>query len=222
MQGIWIDDTGAVSAAYVKGRARAARKKLLAEWKKKNPRKKESEFKMLIIIDYLQLMSSPEKKKSGASREQEVSAISSALKAIAKELKCPVIALSQLSRAVETRGGDKKPMLSDLRDSGSIEQDADMVMFTYRPEYYGLTQYEDGTSTANVGEIIMAKYRHGRVGDYKIDFDGRWGWRDPERDPSVQQSLWPDPKRVVGKDFTIPTHEQINYMGDPKSIDDIF
>lgn len=114
----------------------------------------------LIIIDYLQLMSGGGKE---GNREQEISAISRSLKSLAKELNIPVIALSQLSRAVETRGGEKKPMLSDLRESGSIEQDADQVMFIYRPEYYDIRQDENGNSTEGTGQIIIAKNRHGAV-----------------------------------------------------------
>jgi replicative DNA helicase len=122
----------------------------------------------MIIIDYLQLMQG--NVKAGGNREQEIAGISRSLKELAKELDVPIIALSQLSRAVETRGGDKKPMLSDLRESGSIEQDADMVMFLYRPEYYGLTTYEDGSSTQGVAEVIIAKQRSGPVGDVRLRF----------------------------------------------------
>ncbi len=85
-----------------------------------------------------------------------------------------MIALSQLSRAVETRGGDKRPQLSDLRESGAIEQDADMVMFLYRPEYYGITEDEAGASTAGVGEVIIAKHRNGSLENVKLRFIGRY------------------------------------------------
>ena len=115
----------------------------------------------LLIVDYLQLMRSGEK---GLPREQEISAISRGLKAIAKDLNIPVIALAQLSRGLEHRGGEKKPMLSDLRESGSIEQDADVVMFPHRPEYYGITEFNDGTPTRGLVELIIAKFRNGKTG----------------------------------------------------------
>ncbi len=128
-----------------------------------------------IIIDYLQLMQGKADGKGGGNREQEISSISRALKQVAKELEVPVIALSQLSRAVENRpGGSKRPMLSDLRESGAIEQDADMVLFLYRPEYYGLDQDEDGMPTAGVGEVIIAKHRNGEVGKVKLKFVGKF------------------------------------------------
>lgn len=122
----------------------------------------------MVIIDYLQLMSGSGENKG--NREQEISTISRSLKALAKELEIPVIALSQLSRAVETRGGSKKPILSDLRDSGAIEQDADMVMFIYRPEYYKIDQDEDGNSTAGIAEICIAKHRNGALKDIPLRF----------------------------------------------------
>ena len=118
----------------------------------------------LIIIDYLQLMTGPPELR--AMREQEVSNISRSLKAIAKELNVPIVALSQLSRAVETRGGAKRPQLSDLRESGAIEQDADLVLFIHRPDYYGL---EDETMRG-LAEIIIAKHRNGEVCDVKMRF----------------------------------------------------
>ena len=123
----------------------------------------------LIIIDYLQLMSGSSTDGRG-NREQEVSAISRALKSMAKELEVPVIALSQLSRAVETRGGNKRPQLSDLRESGSIEQDADMVAFIYRPEYYQIMEDEEGQPTKGVAELIVAKNRHGAVKTIRLRF----------------------------------------------------
>ncbi len=121
-----------------------------------------------IFIDYLQLMRDPIKGQN--SRQEEVSRISVGLKRLAKEMNVPVIALSQLSRAVETRGGDKRPQLSDLRESGSIEQDADVVQFVYRPEYYGITEDEAGNSTAGRADLINAKNRHGAVGDIHVKF----------------------------------------------------
>ncbi|MFZ9586639.1 MAG: replicative DNA helicase [Crocinitomicaceae bacterium] len=123
----------------------------------------------MIIIDYLQLMSAKDG-KGGGNREQEISTISRSIKEIAKELNVPIIALSQLSRSVETRGGDKKPMLSDLRESGAIEQDADIVSFIYRPEYYNLTQDDDGNSLHGIGEIIIAKHRNGALDSVQLRF----------------------------------------------------
>jgi len=111
---------------------------------------------------------------NAGNREQEIASISRALKGIAKELNVPVLALSQLSRGVETRGGDKRPQLSDLRESGSIEQDADIVMFLYRPEYYKITVDEDGMPTQGMGEVIIAKHRNGSTGSVKLKFIGKY------------------------------------------------
>jgi replicative DNA helicase len=127
----------------------------------------------LVIIDYLQLMRGDDNRSNG-NREQEISYISRSLKALAKELNIPVIALSQLSRAVETRGGDKRPMLSDLRESGSIEQDADMVAFIYRPEYYQITEDSEGNSTLGTAEIIVAKHRNGATDSVRLKFVGKF------------------------------------------------
>jgi replicative DNA helicase len=141
----------------------------------------------MVIIDYLQLMSGGGEK--GMNREQEISNISRSLKGLAKELNIPVIALSQLNRSVETRGGDKKPQLSDLRESGSIEQDADMVMFLYRPEYYGMNENKEGESLQNIAEVIIAKHRNGPVGSVQLRFHKNYGrfydsgglYEEPER-----------------------------------------
>ncbi|MEM1116399.1 MAG: replicative DNA helicase [Bacteroidota bacterium] len=122
----------------------------------------------LVIVDYLQLMHGTVQSK-GANREQEIAQISRSLKGLAKELDVPVIALSQLSRAVESRP-DKRPQLSDLRESGSIEQDADVVMFIYRAERYGITVDENGNSTEGLGELLIGKQRNGPIGDVKVAF----------------------------------------------------
>jgi replicative DNA helicase len=157
---LFVDDTPALSILELRAKCRKL--------------KAQHDIQM-IVIDYLQLMSGDSKGGNfGGNREQEIASISRALKKIAKELSVPVIALSQLSRAVETRGGDKRPQLSDLRESGAIEQDADMVMFLYRPEYYGITEDEDQNSTQGVGEVIIAKHRNGSLDTVKLRFIGRF------------------------------------------------
>ncbi|MBT3646724.1 MAG: replicative DNA helicase [Flavobacteriales bacterium] len=150
---IYINDTPGLSVFELRAQCRRL--------------KAEKDIQM-VIIDYLQLMTASGDGKG--NREQEISTISRAIKGIAKELNVPIIALSQLSRAVETRGGDKKPMLSDLRESGAIEQDADMVMFIYRPEYYSIDVDEEGNSTSGMAELIIAKHRNGSTEDVKIRF----------------------------------------------------
>jgi replicative DNA helicase len=158
---IFIDDTPALSILELRAKCR---------------RLKQQHDIQLIVIDYLQLMSGDSSKSGGGAgnREQEIASISRSLKNLAKELSVPVIALSQLSRAVETRGGDKRPQLSDLRESGSIEQDADMVMFLYRPEYYGITQDENGMPTQGIGEVIVAKHRNGSLDTVQLKFIGKY------------------------------------------------
>ncbi len=151
---IYIDDTPGINIFELRAKCR---------------RMKMHHNIQLIIIDYLQLMSGGGENQRG-NREQEVSAISRALKGLAKELNVPVIALSQLSRAVEVRGGSKRPQLSDLRESGSIEQDADIVSFIYRPEYYGITESPEGESLKGIAEIIVAKHRNGALADVKLRF----------------------------------------------------
>jgi len=130
----------------------------------------------LVVIDYLQLMTAGGSQKGG-NREQEISTISRNLKALAKELNVPVIALSQLSRAVETRGGSKRPILSDLRESGAIEQDADIVSFIYRPEYYKIDEWDDEERTPTQGqaEFIVAKHRNGGLQNIRLKFVANLG-----------------------------------------------
>lgn len=129
----------------------------------------------LIMIDYLQLMTGGS--NHGGNREQEISMISRNLKALAKELSIPVIALSQLSRAVETRGGSKRPLLSDLRESGAIEQDADIVSFIFRPEYYKIDEWDDEERSPTEGqaEFIIAKHRNGGLENIRLKFIGNLG-----------------------------------------------
>lgn len=150
---LFIDDTPALS---------------IYEFRSKARRLKTQYDIQLIIIDYLQLMTATT--DSRGNREQEVALISRSLKAIAKELNIPIIALSQLNRSVESRGGNKRPQLSDLRESGAIEQDADLVAFIHRPEYYGLTVDEDNMPTQGMAEIIVAKHRNGAVDTVKLRF----------------------------------------------------
>jgi replicative DNA helicase len=153
---IYIDDTPALSIMDLRTKCRKL--------------KSEKNIEM-IIIDYLQLMTAGNSK--GGNREQEIAHISRSLKELAKELNVPVIALSQLSRAVEQRP-NKEPQLSDLRESGSIEQDADMVMFLYRPEYYNIMQDESGNSTAGMGKVIIGKQRNGPVGSVDLNYIGMY------------------------------------------------
>ena len=152
---IFIDDSPALSILELRAKCR---------------RLKAEHNVQLIVVDYLQLM----KGDNQGNREQEIASISRALKGIAKELDVPVIALSQLSRGVETRGGDKRPQLSDLRESGSIEQDADIVMFLYRPEYYKITVDEEGLPTQGLAEVIVAKHRNGSLDTVRMKFIGKY------------------------------------------------
>ncbi|MBN2274107.1 MAG: replicative DNA helicase [Bacteroidales bacterium] len=150
---IYIDDTPAISIFELRAKCRRLKRQHNVE---------------VIIIDYLQLMTGTVDTRG--NREQEVSTISRALKGIAKELDIPIIALSQLNRAVEIRAGNKRPQLSDLRESGAIEQDADMVLFIHRPEVYGFTEDENGNSNRGMAEIILAKHRNGPIGDIQLKF----------------------------------------------------
>ena len=123
----------------------------------------------IIMVDYLQLMTAAGHGDKG-NREQEVAFISRSLKGIAKELNVPIIVLSQLSRATESRGGSKRPQLSDLRESGAIEQDADLVAFIHRPEYYGFTAGPGEEPVEGLAEFIIAKHRNGSVEDIRLRF----------------------------------------------------
>jgi len=148
---IFIDDTAAISVLELRAKAR---------------RLKAQHDIALIVVDYMQMMHGP---RNAENRQQEISIISRSLKALAKELRVPVMALSQLSRQVEQRGGDRRPQLADLRESGAIEQDADLVMFVYRPERYGITE-EKGQSLENTAEIIIGKQRNGPTGTVHLTF----------------------------------------------------
>jgi replicative DNA helicase len=153
---IFIDDTPALSIFELRAKCR---------------RLKEQHQIQLIVIDYIQLMRAGD---NTGNREQEISSISRSLKALAKELNVPVLVLSQLNRSVETRGGLKKPQLSDLRESGAIEQDADIVLFIYRPEYYGITEDDNNVDTKGKGEIIIAKHRNGSLDSVYLKFVGQY------------------------------------------------
>ncbi len=151
---LFVDDTAGLSVFELRAKARRL--------------KKQHDIKV-IIIDYLQLMNASG--MNPGNRQEEVSMISRSLKGLAKELNVPILALSQLSRAVESRTGEgKRPQLSDLRESGAIEQDADMVLFIHRPEYYKITEDEQGNSLIGLAEIIVAKHRNGATGDIRLRF----------------------------------------------------
>jgi replicative DNA helicase len=173
----------------------------------------------IIIIDYLQLMTAGGDGKG--NREQEISMISRSLKSIAKELDVPILALSQLNRSVETRGGDKKPQLSDLRESGAIEQDADMVTFIYRPEYYGLEVDEDNMPTKGVAKIIIAKHRNGALAEIPLRFRGELAKFENLSDSEITDSFSAQIKPNENFDSTtgigITFSSRINKMGDDEA-----
>ncbi|MEO6210088.1 MAG: replicative DNA helicase [Gemmatimonadaceae bacterium] len=149
---IWIDDSAGITLLEIRSKAR---------------RLKADQDIGMVVIDYLQLIQGP---SSSESRQQEISQISRSLKALAKELSVPVIALSQLSRAPEQRAGDHRPQLSDLRESGAIEQDADLVMFIYRQEVYDGATDKDGNSLEGRAEVIIGKQRNGPIGLVNLFF----------------------------------------------------
>lgn len=152
---IFVDDTPGMGVLEMRAKAR---------------RLKAKEDVGLLVVDYLQLMQGP---RGAESRQQEIAMISRALKGLAKDLNVPVVACSQLSRAVETRGGERRPQLADLRESGAIEQDADLVIFIYRPELYGIKSIDfkkDKIPTEGIAEIIVAKHRNGPTGSVLLSF----------------------------------------------------
>jgi replicative DNA helicase len=151
----YLDDTPAMTVQGIRTRAR---------------RLKRLHGLDLVIVDYLQLIDADRRRREG-NRVQEVSEITRGLKTLAKELDVPVVALSQLSRAVEGRA-DRRPLLSDLRESGSIEQDADVVIFIYREEYYRKLAGQDASDVEGQAELLVAKNRHGPTGTPKVHFDG--------------------------------------------------
>ena len=152
---IYLDDTPSITVPEIKAKLRRLREV------------------DLVIIDYLQLMSSANRKNEG-NRVQEISEITRGLKVMAKELNIPVLALSQLARDSEKRAGNHRPMLSDLRDSGSIEQDADIVLFLYREDYYSNEKGPNEESDKNSGECIVAKNRHGETKTVPLHWQGEF------------------------------------------------
>ena len=156
---IYIDDTPALSVFDLRAKCRRLKAQFDIQ---------------IIIVDYLQLMTTGGDKNAG-NREQEISIISRSLKGLAKELNVPVIALSQLNRSVETRGSSKRPLLADLRESGAIEQDADLVCFIYRPEYYGFDVWDDeaGTPCQGQAEFLIAKHRNGATTNVRLRFEDK-------------------------------------------------
>jgi replicative DNA helicase len=191
---IYIDDTPGINVFDFRAKCR---------------RLKSTKNIEIIIIDYLQLMSGGTQKGNG-NREQEISLISRTIKEVAKELNIPVIALSQLSRSVESRGGEKRPILSDLRESGSIEQDADIVSFLYRPEYYKLLQNENGESNLGIAELMIEKHRNGELGVVRLKFIGEFTVFENLHDYSETTS--PENMLSVDNSFEEGTGTNSNYI----------
>ncbi len=189
---MFIDDTPQLSIFELRAKCR---------------RLKQQHDIQMVFVDYLQLMTSGGENRG--NREQEISNISRSLKSLAKELDIPVLALSQLSRSVENRPGSKKPILSDLRESGAIEQDADMVIFIYRPEYYGLVEDENNNSLQGLAVVNIAKHRNGKLGDVNLKFIGTYAkFEDPENFDKHPQELTPNTS------FELPTKTISSRMND--------
>ncbi len=206
---LFIDDTPALSVFDLRAKCR---------------RLKAQHGIQIIIIDYLQLMSVGGGDGRGGNREQEISTISRSIKQIAKELDVPIIALSQLSRSVESRPGDKRPVLSDLRESGAIEQDADIVGFIYRPEYYGILTNAEGHSTVGLAQILIAKHRNGAISDVDLEFKkelAKFTDRDHHSfNPSYGGSMSPNTSFDTSSSTTITVSSKINTMPDEEDDDD--
>ena len=200
---IFIDDTPGISVFELRAKCRRLMSKDKID---------------IIIIDYLQLMTGPPETRG--NREQEVSMISRSLKGIAKELNVPILALSQLNRSVEMRSGTKRPQLSDLRESGAIEQDADLVLFIHRPEKYGFIEDEEGNSLLGLAEIILAKHRNGALADVRLRFRGQLAkFEDYEEDFS---GSFPDEVGGNGGALTFGSKMNEEQKNASKSDDDIF
>ena len=195
---IYIDDTPGLTIFELRAKCRRMKQKYDIQ---------------MVFIDYLQLMTAGGENRNG-NREQEISTISRQLKALSKELNIPVLAMSQLSRAVETRAGTKKPQLSDLRESGAIEQDADIVMFIYRPDYYGIT--EDGKgSTQGMADIIIAKHRSGSVGEVRLKFVNKYvRFENPDFVSTSQLSSMPVNDAFDARTSTIVVDSKMNQQND--------
>lgn len=198
---LFIDDTPAISIFELRAKCRRLAR--------------SDNHLDIVIIDYLQLMTSGSDNKG--SREQEVSTISRSLKAIAKELNVPIIALSQLNRSVETRSNDKRPQLSDLRESGAIEQDADIVAFIHRPEYYGILE-EDGITTKGLANIIVAKHRNGAVEDVKLKFIKELA-KFQDMDKAIED-ITPSEYQTVGSKMNQFANDNSFLQGDNSTIGD--
>ncbi|MDR2083832.1 MAG: replicative DNA helicase [Bacteroidales bacterium] len=193
---IFIDDTAGLTIFEMRAKCR----KLKAQY--------DIQF---AAVDYLQLMSAGNEKERNGNREQEISTISRGLKALAKELNIPILALSQLSRDVEKRSGEKKPVLSDLRESGAIEQDADIVMFIYRPEYYNFgSDTEKGLATEGLAELNIAKHRNGKTANVPLKFIAKYAkFTDPDNEFT---KLYTDPEMYNPNDFPTSSQKAVTFQ----------
>jgi replicative DNA helicase len=184
---MWLDDTSALTLMMLRSRVRRLKAEIVRKGKTLR----------LVAVDYLQLMQG---RRNAGSREQEISELSRGLKQLAKEMDVPVVALSQLNRSVETRSTkDKRPQLSDLRESGAIEQDADTIMFIYRDEYY----FKDESTERGIAEVIIAKQRNGPTGTVKTRFtDAYTRFDNLENHRSEAPCQWREPRAGDIDDFS--------------------